>query len=305
MRRALHLVALLVLALLAVGAASGTGGVIALGEDHGLSDNASVERFNEEGVAATNVTVVDFGLAISTDHDRIAIPGARVDAAKIWMCADYREDIPRTVKFDVPDDYIEPRPGDRQSVTSGHTIRYRPRADENATRVSIEFDGAARACWHFRATTGTYFGVRHGLDAWLNETVGFSMPSLGSAASWERVPPVTWSDSNPTQHRIQTNGSEMTMQFDNDPAGDAESWINVPTCDNPETQPVCRVDAYNETTENRTATLLSMQDDPPPVRYKRATDRSAMGRGALADIAQALGSFAEDIASFFGGGGGD
>jgi hypothetical protein len=288
------LVAVLALVTLAgVGAASAD--VYPLGTH--LDSNESVQQFEDRGVASTNLSELDVGLTVAKDHSKADIPGVRVDVNKVWVCVDYREDIPRTISIDIPAAYAEPRPGETQSVTSDHHISFRPTADGNATRATIEFDGAARACWSFRTSSGIYFGAKESIRELVNATTGFSLPTLASPdAAWNRVPTDAWISTTEVQLNTTT---DATIQYDT-ANGSEQQWISVPDCSNPAEQAVCKYEQTNTTTGNASVTLLSTADSPPPVRYKAGTDTGALLGGALADALGAVERFTEDIGGLLG-----
>lgn len=294
MRRILVSV-LAVLAIAGVGVAAAD--IYPLGTQ--LDSNESVQEFEQTGAVSTNLTELDVGLTIASDHNDAAISGTYVDVNKVWVCMDYREDIPRTLQVDIPAAYAEPRPGETESVTTDHHISFRPTEDGNATRTTVEFDGAARPCWSLRTSAGWYFGARESVRDLVNSTTGWSLPSMASPdAAWNRVPSDEWVGTKEVQ--LNTT-ADATIQFDAEPGTERE-WISVPDCSNPAEQPVCRYEETNKTTGNMTVTLFSTQSDPPPVRYKNGQDTGALFGGALADATNAFGKFLDDVGGLLGGG---
>lgn len=284
--------------------ASGQPTVYPIDGDHPLATEQAIAKFEETGVARGNVSALDVGLVAAERHDDAELSGYYADVNKVFVCIDYRESIDRTLRIHIPDDYVKPRPGTLESLTSGHEASFRPVENNTAMAVTVRFNGPARACFAFTKASGVYFGIKDQLDGWLNNSTGISLPSFTrDVTEWSYVSPTVWTNS--TSHTLDARGEDMTIQFDADD-GPSTKWLAVPDCSNPAEQRVCQYDqpAHNSTnTSNKTIVLMSTEDSPPPIRYRYGTDtRTGLG-AAVRDIQHALGAFLDDLGGWLGGGG--
>lgn len=294
------LAALVVLSLLTAGVTVGAaqGEVFAV-EQTPLDEPATADRFDEDGLVRANVTTLDLTVAVAQDHEDLGIEGGYIDTNQRYVCLDYRESVGRTIRVEVPDDYVAPRPGIAESVTSDHTAQLQPTEDGNATAMTVQFGGQARPCFRFKQASGWYFSARDEADDILNETTGVGLPSLtGSEQPWQYVEAGTFA--NATTHRIGDGEHEYTVEFDAE-AGENRTWLAVPDCDDPSEQRVCK---YPADRANATYVLMTTADDPPPIRYRQGgPGATGVFGGGLSDIGQAIDAFLEDVAGLFGGDG--
>lgn len=298
MHRHTYLFGAVVLALALVGSASGAG-VFAVDGNHALGTESAVAEFQSEDVVSANLTSIDMGVTIAESHNLAGMDGVYRDANRLFVCLDYRESIPRTVRIHIPEDYFTPRTATTESLNSAHVAELQPAPNGTATAITVEFDSAGEACIPISKAAGFYIGVRSGIDDFLGNTTGYEPPSPTSDADeqWRRLPSAAFQ--NDTTYAINTSGHETTIQYDA-AVGPSESWIAVPDCENPADQAVCRY-ATRGTGENTTVILMSTQPTPPDVRYKLANDRSAGVLAGARDAWRALESAASDVSSLFGG----
>ena len=269
--------------------------IFAIDADHPLASDAAVDTFEEDDVVAANLTRLDVGLLVAESHDDAGIDGFHADINKVYVCVDYRESIPRTLRVFYPDDYFSPRTnGGLESLTSDHLARVAPTTAGNYTALTVYFDEPARACFALGVEAGAYFGGKGWLSEQVNRTTGIELPSLSSPAHWE-YPPVTAFE-NDTTYRIPINESEVIVQYDTRPDPSTDRWINVPGCSDPSEQAVCRYERGNQTV------LLSTQANPPPIRFKAGRDLFSSVESARNDLDAALEKLSRTVAGWFGGG---
>lgn len=279
--------------------------VYPIDDDHPLTESDAIHEFEANDSVSRNLTQLDATITVTETSEAAHIPGYYTDFNKIYVCMDYREGIARTPRFNLPGDYIRPRPGEADSLTSSHHARY-ARTGNGSTAISIQFSQPGRACFALTKAPGYYFTVREDLNHWVNDTTGVELPSVDEDDDWQHVPPTAFQ--NTTTYEIDTRGQEMTVQFDADDSRSTR-WLQVPTCSDPAEQAVCkyREDPVTANDSNATLVLMSTQNSPPPVRYRYGQDSSEGIMAGLRDIRNAAEEFVADVGDRLGGifGGGD
>lgn len=269
-------------------------------DDNPLADESAIEEFRKNGSTDGNLSAIDVGFAVAEQHDDVELEGYYTDVNKVFLCVEYREDIERTLQFSLPGEYVRPRPGNLESLTSDHLAHFSP-TENGSTSITVHFTGSDRACFAFTKAAGYYFGVREDFDSWINNTTGIDLPSFSSEADWRHVP----SDAfvNDSSHELDTRGQEMTIQFDADRSRSTR-WLLVPDCSDPAEQDICkyRNPAANATnSSNATITLMSVEDTPPPVRYRYGASAQTGIMAGLRDVAGAFDAFLADVGKALGG----
>jgi len=295
-----------VLTLGVVAPVSGSAGVYPVDSDHPLADSQAISEFQASGTTSANLTQLDLGITIAEDHEQANMPGYHSDTGKLWLCLDYRESIDRTIRIHLPSEYFTPRPAELESVTSDHTATLAPRDDGDGeyTAVTVEFDGADRACFAISKSSGTYWSMKSDVNSWVNNTTGWEMPTFtDEAAQWRALPEGAFDNS--TMYRIPTKGQEVSIQYDAAP-GPETQWLRVPHCSDVAEQDVCRYTESADSTErkNDSVVLMSTKDSPPPVRFKYGSSTSDGLMAGLRDVQGAFDSFFDDLGGLFGSGGG-
>ena len=273
--------------------ATAQGEIFAVDADHALTSDSAIETFEEDGVVEANLTRLDVGLLVAETHDQAGIDGWHADVNKVYACVDYRESIPRTLRIFYPDDYFSPRRnGGLESLTSEHTATIAPTGGGNYSALTVRFEEPARACFALGVEAGAYFGGKGWLSEQINRTTGIELPSLTSADAWQ-YPPV-YAFENGSTYALPINASEIIVQYDTRPDPSTDRWINVPPCEDPSEQEICRYERDNETV------LMSTQANPPPVRYKAGRDLFSSWESARNDLDNALDELGETLTGWFG-----
>lgn len=272
--------------------------VFAIDADHPLASDRKIAVYEETGVVSANLTRVDIGLTIAEESGDAGIDGYYVDSNKRYVCLDYREAIPRTLRVYYPAAYFEPRVAKLDSLTSEHVARLEPTANRTYTALKVTFQGEARACF----PVGLEAGVTVGLKSWANEKfeswTGWSLPSVqGGDRQWRYLPAGAFANRT---YRIPANQSDLTVQYAR-PSDGQEQWLSVPSCSDPTEQRVCR---YDSERSNRTI-LLSTAEDPPSVRWKPGDDLREDFSSAVTDLGAAVDRAMRFVGGLFGGNGGE
>lgn len=299
MRRYTVLLVAAALLFVAVPAAGTSAGVYPVDNDHPLTEDDAVAEFEDSGTVSRDIPQLLMTVTVANKHDDANISGPYVDVNRLWVCMDYKEDVERTVRLNLPSEYLTPRPVHEKSVTSAHSVRTRVLENKRGTALTVAFDGPGRACFAFSKSAGTYFGFKSDAQEWLNRTAGFSLPKATASSDWQRLPGTAFE--NASTYPVETDGEPVTIQFDAEP-GPERTWINVPKCADPSEQAVCRLAGTENETDQR-VTLMSTQSDPPAVRYRMGESTSSSIISGFRDTLQSLGSAWTDFTGLFGGGG--
>lgn len=298
--RSTILVALL-LALVAGGVAvvSGSSDVVAIDADHGLDSDQAKAEYDETGHVSRNLTRLDMQLTAAEKHDDAGIDGYHTDINHRFVCIDYNEDIQRTVRVFIPDEYVSPRINTGlDPIDGGPVAAVEPTEKRNHTAMTMTFTGETRACYKFSREAGIYFSAKSDAYHIFNNSTSFKIPSLaGGSQQWQYVDRAALSVNQTAS--INSTGESLTLQYDADPSTDSEQWLTVPSCEDPSEQAVCQ---YTEDGDTDTVYLLSTSDDPPPVRYKVGHDPIANVKAWASDLKEVPGRFKDTADGLLGGG---
>jgi hypothetical protein len=267
---------------------------LTIDDDHDLASAAAVESFEDDAVASTNVPQVDLTVTVAEDHEDIGLDGPRIDARTVWVRLDYDEEIPREVRFYIPGEIVTPRvKQDLESVDAVASAGLRPTDNATMQAVTVRFDGETDAVFALSKEAGTVSAARRWVREQVGNATGVPIPSLGSGGQWQYL---DGADYGPNQTRAFDGDTTWTMQYRTTRDGE-EQWLPVPECDDIQGQPACTYKTQNATM------LISSQQDPPRVRYKRGTDLSSSLGAAVDDLLAIPSRIIESVGGLFGGGG--
>lgn len=275
-RKSLLLLALLAGGLLLVGGSAAAQDYISLGDDHGLATDDAADQYESEGAVQTNVTRIDMQVGIYSTADAAGVDRSRLelDVASHFLCADYNEDLSRTVRMEIPAGYWHPHPQqDLQALDADATMDMSPSDNLNSSVVTMQFDGKTSACWEISREAAVYFQIRDESRSLIEEETGWEIPSvLGSGSEFQYMDSSTLraEDTIP----IEGNPDDLTIQYDElANQSENERWISVSACDGRGSDDaVCRLD----NAADGHAILVVQSGDPPAVRY--TSDASVMDR---------------------------
>jgi hypothetical protein len=266
---------LLVLATVAApGLAAAQDGTTTLGTDHGLAESGTIETYETSGYANASLAAPQLTLAVGTDYDAETGVSGEPDYSPgfVYVHVDYDETIPRTLRFQLPDDYFHPFPSDIEPESgSGPTAQFRPRADGNATTITVDVDDRTDAVYKIPMAASSVYAARDfGREVTENVT-GVRVPRVSGGKPWKYLEPSALAGDNNTVGII-VEDRDATIQYD--PKGDGgERWLSVPACDATvgDGAPICK---YRKQGDDGTVYLLAREsynvsENPPPsVRYK-------------------------------------
>lgn len=264
--------------------------------DHALATTDSVEQFQEEGVASAQLDAFDLTLTVADRAEDVGLnEWTRSSAANTYLRVDYDEEIARTVRIYLPNEFFTPRahaqfgPEETHNGSATPTMAFEPVGDEY-TAVTLTLDGQTDSVFAVSTLTGGVFSVRKRVDKLLNSTAGWSLPSLSGTTEWQYVPQTALSGANVTTtiHVNTTTADEIAVQYDVG-TGNETRWLPVEGCESLDAE-VCRL-ATDAGPNGTTITLLSTTSDTPAIRY--AANPSASD--SVSSIIDELGSLPERI----------
>lgn len=298
--RAVELALLVVLVTVAPPVAAQSD-IMAVDTGHDLDEDAKIATFESKGVASGSVDSLNMTVTVAdkiTQLNRSWWTAA--SSGRVFLRVDYNEELPRTVRLYIPSEYFRPRVNKGLApLEDGPAAQFEPTDEREYTAVTIELDGKTDAIYGVSALRGGISTGRSGIFGAVENVTGFEVPSLTTnTADWQPVPETALNSSDAT-YRIpynQTNDTELTVQYDAAESTTEERWLIVSSCDGGD-QPVC---SFQKEGSNSTY-LLSMAENPPPVRWKTDASAADTGRFVIDDIGQALADIKDDLGGWFGG----
>jgi len=250
-----------VAALMLTGSSVASTEIYGVDADHDLADDDRISEFESEGVVTGEADNLNLTLTASKTSEHVATDQL-TDAGKLYLEVDYDEDIARTLRIYVPDDYFEPHTDKGMTVHNADvTATMEPVEDGNYTAVTIHTDGPTEAVLEISTVESRIWKARHDTQDWVSKATGFELPTIGGTSNpWTYVDSSEFSGdgsaSAPSGATVQYNAAEDATEA---------TWLEAPEC-SAET-PVCTVEQGNET-----SVLAANESDVPQVRYK--TDAS-------------------------------
>jgi len=147
---------LLVLSLVAVPAAAQT--MTTIDADHGLTSDAAKASFEEDGVATTSLSAPDVTITVASELSQCGVEDWTVsDTRNDFVCLEYSEEIDRTLRFFVPNEYWHPYV--RETVDPVHgdvTASFEPVEDSEYTAVTATVDEPTTVVWPVNAESSWF-----------------------------------------------------------------------------------------------------------------------------------------------------
>jgi|GEM_PF-434625 hypothetical protein len=293
--------ALVLVGLLAVSAfvgVSSASSLTTIDDDHGLVDPATIDEYDESGVATADVGTPQMTLTVAESSSDVGVSGLlRFDMATQYLRIQYNETLDREVRVFIPAEYWHPVSAELEAENpeSDTTATMRPTDDGRYTAVTVAFDGREDAVFALPKQTEFVFWSRDRSREVINETVGYQPPRLATGGEWEYIDPseLTANETVP----IEADGGVTIQQDDSDPATDESNWIGVPQCSR-SSDAVC---TYEVDGNPNTEYLLTQSSDPPAVRYKTGTDPTERGWAIIRDLESIPDRVWSDFAGILGG----
>lgn len=298
---------ILLAVLLAVAPVVSGADLYAVDHDHGLATDDAKDTYQSQGVATGNVYGLDASLTVADTAEGVGLPDWKyVSTGATYLQIDYNEDIERTLRIHVPQEYFTPRlKQDLEAAESDLTADFEPSDNGNYTVVTVTVDEPTTAVFRVPWHRGAVAESRDRLSEFVNETTGFSLPSIaGSEDDWQYIEQGALSTN--TTYALQTNESQYTIQYDADASQSTEQWLTVRSCDSTDDAPVCTFEKAGQ--PNKTY-LLSKSSTPPQIRFKTGGSSVSSIQSSINDLQEAVDAALADVSSWLPGsesdGGGD
>lgn len=284
----------LVVLLLAAGGSATAANMIAIDDNHDLATEDAAAQYQDKGSVSTEVDRLQMSISVHESADQAGVDEFATDFNSHYLRVQYEEDIPRTVRFEMPAEYWHPHPQqDQQAINSDATMDMEPDAGLNNSVVTVHFDGQTDAVFRIDRGAAGYFQLREGVNVAVEDQTGWSLPSIaGGSKKWEYVD----SKHLETQDTVPVNASadELTLQYDELKQSNSDRrWIEVPACSQSRADdaPVCTI-----TPDEKDYVLLAVQEnDPPDVRYKHNAGFMPSLRSAIGDLSGVVDRASESV----------
>jgi len=262
----------------------GSSYILTIDENTALTDQDTVEEFQRSESVTADVPKLNMTITVTTDKREISNDAVSPGLLKRYIYVDYNEEIARTVRFYVPEEYVTPRIKRNVNADSGDvSAEYEPVDGGDYMAVTVYLDGETEAALPANEVFGSYVDASGSVYGWVENKTGVPIPQLGKAGEvqWQYPPEHALKGANATYHipidPDKHTVEDMTIQYDNSGPNTEPAWLVVPACEDT-TDPVC------VTPRNGTAVLFTSANEAPPVRYKYGTDRVSQTESAWHEL---------------------
>jgi hypothetical protein len=282
------LVVLSALAGLPVVAADST---LTIDAHHPLGGEQAVGEFESAGEVSANTPQVDLTVTVAEDASAVGLDGPlRFSSGHTYLRLDYDEGVSRTVRLYLPAEMVTPRvKEDLEAANADVTADLRPTENRSYQAVTVRFTGETDVVFALSDSAGLVSQGRRWVKDKVGNATGVDLPTLGSGGQWQYIRP---SEYGPNQSRAFSANESWVIQREAVRDG-ATVWLPVGECNDPASQPACTYTTTNQTV------LMTTQEQPPRIRYKRGTDPLASLGAAVEDLLAIPGRIMDAV---FGGG---
>lgn len=291
------LIAVVVGGLALAAPASAQGGTYDIDEATPLTDEETIDEYAETGNVSGNTITPQMEFQIAQESEAVGLSGIEhTDFDTVYLRVEHNEEIDRTVRFYVPEEYWHPHPAEIESETSDHTATLEAAEDGNMTAVQVHFDGEGEAIFPVARQASAVFSIRDSVNSWWAEETGMDLPQLSDANSqWEYVPTSQLTGEPPTVAIDPEGKDDPAIQYDAANAKDPsdKEWRTVPDCD---TTPGEDAGICQFTRDGDEKLYLMGQEEPAPdIRYKYNPSLMDRARAAVPAVPEAFGEFMTDV----------
>ncbi len=283
---------LLVLSLVAVPAAAQT--MTTIDADHGLTSDAAKASFEEDGVATTSLSAPDVTITVASELSQCGVEDWTVsDTRNDFVCLEYSEEIDRTLRFFVPNEYWHPYV--RETVDPVHgdvTASFEPVEDSEYTAVTATVDEPTTVVWPVNAES-SWFAERK--DSTISNVEELTGVGVAQTDTWQYATLT----GNETGYSVRApNGTDaLTLEYNS-----SDGWVTIPT----EEKSYAPVYAQEyEGRDDRVVLITTNSSETPlDVRYKTdstSTDRISAALREIGQIDDRLEEILDIDIPFFGG----
>lgn len=216
----------LAVALLAgVAAVGAADGIYKVDADHELAEPEAIDDYHADEYVAGEISGIDASIEISerkADVDRGGV--LPVDAGHSFIRVEYREDIARTLRIWVPEEYATPYTREGVASLDGeHTADYQPVRDGEYMQVVIHVDGPTDVVLPIHKHSSATYDVINSYEERLEELTG-------GDREWVYVD----REGLEREHAVALDVEDVddvVIQYDATPDEPEETWVNMPRGD--------------------------------------------------------------------------
>lgn len=264
-------IALVVATLLASSPLASANNISDIDDDHKLGREAPE---NWGPTAHSDLIAPDVTITVAEKAEDCGWKGKSNDAANTYVCVEYREEIDRTLRFDIHKSYMTRINKEGfESIDGDATANFEPREDH--TRVSIDVDGPTTAIFGVNKVESETQGWWR---KWGERGDKAKDSILGDLFGSSDEPEYEWEyyeDHELADEELVINHSreDIQLEYDSDPGEDAK-WRVVP--DSPTKKPP--VYWYSKDGEDKTR-VVSTDVNGTPVRVKEGGQKGFWAKG--------------------------
>jgi len=289
---ALTLILLLLTApLTAIGLASADNHVVKVDADHDLTTQASIDDFETNDETSTTLSYPQATITIGKTADSVDLDGHLVHQySHEYIRIEYDEDVPRTFRFYVPNDYAAPYSDNDVDIINkddpNAEVEYSTAENGKYLAVTVTVRGQTDIVVPVDEKTGWSIGF------WESKSDTVENATDVVSGEWERVDASKLSGTNATA-RVDTTGMDNPVfQYQ---VGE-DQWTALPN------EPTNNAPVYQfqkEGVEN-TVFIVSTVSDAPAVRYQDG-GTGGTAKNVARDIGNVVDRITNDINDVLGG----
>ena len=234
--------------------------VVAIDYNHDLDSEESIEQYQQTGAVSEQIVAPSMQLTIADKREDVDRGSVILDS-DTYLRVQYHEDVERSVRIYIPEEYWEPFEDQNVRSLDGNVDAEMEPVRVNGkdySAVTLHFSGQTDTVIAIDGVEDGLWNIRHEATEMLNSTVPFELPSLSAPEEnpWQMV-----DSSDIASGSYDTDSKDVMVEYDKTPDEDEITWVEAPSCDSDE--PVCKMDRSGNVT-----IVTDDADDPPAIRYK-------------------------------------
>ncbi len=244
--------------------------------DHGLTSDAAKASFEEDGIATTSLSAPDVTITIASELSQCGVEDWTVsDVRNDFVCLEYGEEIDRTLRFFVPNEYWHPYI--RETVDPVHgdaSASFEPVEDSEYTAITATVDKPSTIVWPVNAES-SWFAQRK--DSTISNVEELTGVGVAETDTWQYATLT----GNGTGYSVRApNGTDaLTLEYNT-----TDGWVTVP--DEETSYAPVYAQEYEGRDDRVVLITTNSRKTPLDVRYKTdATSTDRIG-SALREIRQ-------------------
>lgn len=234
--------------------------------DHALVEENSIETYESEGAASTSLTTPRMNVTIAEQASACGVDQPFVsDVRNDYLCLDYQEDVPATVRLNIPEAYWHPYIRESKApVTDGPRATLDPVTVDNESYTSVRatFEGQTNAVYAIPEDATASYALLERANERVAEVAGFRLWSKGT--EWQTVSGEEFGQENATIRLNVKDPSSTLIQYDLNPEPGSETWVTVPDSQDHHA-PVYRM--QRDGVEG-VVYIVAEDSNPPQIRYR-------------------------------------